>query len=57
MLSRPRAFTVSTEEPEQGRVEPPSPHRRVPTGLWLHIGAGAVLIAVMAIAALYVMRT
>lgn len=37
--------------------ETPVPRRRPPMGLWLHIGAGLVLIVVMGIAALYVVGT
>ncbi|HJQ60067.1 MAG TPA: hypothetical protein VJ890_24385 [Vineibacter sp.] len=46
MLSQPG------EMPEQSAA--PATPRRARTGLWLHIAAGAALIVVMAVAALYV---
>jgi hypothetical protein len=53
MSSRPTDFAGAPDEPVDKRAA--SPHRRRSTGIWLHIGAGAVLVVVMAVAALYVM--
>jgi hypothetical protein len=53
MMARHRDFTKPNEAAGDDQVQPPA-RRRTPTGLWLHVGAGAALIVVMAVAALFI---